>query len=383
MNAGDEPALAMRPRAGTDRPRKRVPLKYERLPLMAASIIALLAALWAGVMRLGWSLPPIQPGLYLAHGPLMVGGFLGTLISLERAVALGAGWSYAAPALSGAGALALIAGAPDAIGPILVTGGSLGLVANFAAILRRQSAPFTITMAAGAVAWLIGNCLWLAGVHIFQMFCWWAGFLVLTIAGERLELSRLTGPDRQHHLSFAAATIVFVAGLASALPAPALGLRLAGAGMLALAIWLWRDDLARRTVKQQGLTRFIAANLLAGYFWLGAAGIAWLWFGGEFTMFGYDAMLHTVFLGFVFSMVFAHAPLIFPAVLGRPLPFRRSFYVHSALLHGSLLLRISGDLWGSYRAYDWGGLLNVLAVLIFVGVTMQAIAFGGARSQAA
>jgi len=42
----------------------------------------------------------------------MVSGFLGTLISLERAVALKARWPYAAPLLSGLGDAALIVGGP-------------------------------------------------------------------------------------------------------------------------------------------------------------------------------------------------------------------------------------------------------------------------------
>src|SRR6185437_2519284 len=160
------------------------------------------------------------------------------------------------------------------------------------------------------------------------------------------------------------------------LPAPALGLRLAGLGMFAMALWLWRYDLARRTVKRQGLTRFIAVNLLAGYFWLGFGGLAWIWFGNDLATFHYDVMLHSIFLGFVFSMIFAHAPMIFPAVLQRPLPYRRIFYAHSALLHVSLLLRIGGDLAHSYPAYEWGGVLNVVAVLIFVANTGHAVISG-------
>lgn len=349
-------------------------LKYERLPLLALSILALLAALWAGLLRLGWELPQIQPGLSLAHGPLMVCGFLGTLISLERAVALGKGWSYSAPILSGAGALALIVGINDPVGPLLITIGSAGLIATFAAILRRQTALFTITMALGAVAWFVGNCMWLASLPITEMFFWWTGFLVLTIVGERLELSRLTGLGERGRLPFVASAASFLIGLAIALPAPAFGLRLAGLGMFAMALWLARYDLARRTVRQKGLTRYIAVNLLAGYFWLGVGGLAWLWFGNDLTTFHYDVMLHTVFLGFVFSMIFAHAPIIFPAVTGRAVPYHGAFYVHSVILHSSLLLRVAGDLSTSYAAYKWGGLFNVIAILVFVGSTAHAIA---------
>jgi hypothetical protein len=344
-------------------------------------MFALLSALWAGLLRLGLGLPAIQSGLYTAHGPLMVSGFLGTLISLERAVALGEGWAYVAPSLSGLGALALIAGVPDPPAALLITLGSAALIVNFLAILRRQAALFTVTMALGAVAWFVGNCLWLAGIPIIEMFFWWTGFLVLTIVGERLELSRLTGFDEQKKTAFLVGVGVFSASLAISSRIPGTGLRLAGLSMLAMALWLARYDLARRTVKQRGLTRFIAVNLLAGYFWLGIGGIAWLCFGDDLTTFHYDMMLHTVFLGFVFSMIFAHAPLIFPAVLQRQLPYRNSFFVHSAVLHLSLVVRMTGDLSGSYEAYEWGALLNVLAVLVFVANTMRAIVLGMSRSR--
>ena len=56
----------------------------------------------------------------------------------------------------------------------------------------------------------------------------------------------------------------------------------------------------------------------------------------------YDAILHALFLGFTFGMIFGHAPIIFPAVLGRPLPYRPAFYLHLILLQATLLLRIGG-----------------------------------------
>ena len=61
------------------------------LPFLVPALLALLVALWAGLLRLGWVLPSTR-GLALAHGPLMVSGFLGALIALERAVALKIRW---------------------------------------------------------------------------------------------------------------------------------------------------------------------------------------------------------------------------------------------------------------------------------------------------
>ena len=61
-----------------------------RLPLILIAIISLLAAMWAGLIRIGWDYASWQPDLAQAHGALMVSGFLGTVIGLERAVAAAA-----------------------------------------------------------------------------------------------------------------------------------------------------------------------------------------------------------------------------------------------------------------------------------------------------
>lgn len=352
--------------------------KIGRLPLLAIAMLSLLAALWAGLLRLGWQPLALEPPLAQAHGPLMVCCFLGTLISLERAVALDGLWAYIAPLLCGLGALTLIAGVPGEAGPALITLGSLGLVLNFGAIIRRQTALFTVTMGLGALAWLVGNCLWLTGTPISGMVFWWAGFLVLTIVGERLELSRMTGPARLSHQMFLIALALYVAGLISASVGLDAGPRLVGVGMITLTLWLARYDVARRTISVPGLTRFIAVNLLAGYGWLGVSGVIWCF--PSYAPLHYDAMLHSLFLGFVFSMIFAHAPIIFPAVLGGPLRFSRLFYAHTVLLHLSLLLRVGGDVVDSFWAYEWGGMFNVISLLLFVAVTVLA-ARAGARER--
>ena len=122
-----------------------------RLPLLALGMLALLTGLWAGLARLGWAVPLPRSGFSSLHGPLMVSGFLGTLISLERAVALGRPWAYAAPLLTGLGGVGLIVGAPLLAAQWLMLAGSLGLVAIFAAIIRRHPALYTFTMGGGSL----------------------------------------------------------------------------------------------------------------------------------------------------------------------------------------------------------------------------------------
>jgi hypothetical protein len=46
----------------------------------------------------------------------LVSGVFGRLVGLERAVALGIGWAYAAPALSASGTVLLVGGLPSTTG---------------------------------------------------------------------------------------------------------------------------------------------------------------------------------------------------------------------------------------------------------------------------
>lgn len=343
-------------------------------PLLAAAVVILLAGLWEGLVYLGLPLPAGAASLHEGHGPMMVLGFLGTLIALERAVALNAAWAYVAPVAAALGGLAVLVGAPDRLGPILLAIGGAVLVAVFAAIHRIQASLHNIVLAAGAVCWVLAAGTWLAGWSVPRFVPWLAGFLVLTITGERLELSRLTAVSRAARSLFIGAAGLFTAGMIASTVTEPPGVRVAGLGLLALAFWLGRYDIARRTVRAHGVTRYIAAALLTGYVWLAVGGGLWLAVGRMSSGPAYDAMLHAIFLGFVISMIFAHAPVIVPAVLGRPFPFRRILYVPLVLLHLTLVLRLlGGDAAGNRAAWQWGGSLNEVALLLFLGLSAAAI----------
>ncbi|HET8600222.1 MAG TPA: multicopper oxidase domain-containing protein [Segeticoccus sp.] len=339
-------------------------------PWMALGVVALLAGLWAALILLGLPVPHTALPLAAAHGPLMALAFLGTLISAERAVALGRWWAFLAPAAAGLGGLATIAGAPFVLGPALLTFAGLALVAVFLALYQLQPAVHTAVMTAGAACWPVAAGLWLAGWDVPRFVPWLAGFLVLTIAGERLELSRVAITSEPVRRVLVALSGALLTALVLSLWTEDLGVRLAGAALIGVAGWLLRYDVARRTIRIPGLTRYMAAALLAGYVWLAAGGALWLAVGRMADGSAYDAMLHSIFLGFVMSMVFAHAPVIVPAVLGVRLPYRRVFYVHLALLHLSLLVRLlGGDALGNRLAWQVGGVLNEVALLLFLVVT--------------
>jgi hypothetical protein len=224
----------------------------------------------------------------------------------------------------------------------------------------------------------VGNVQWLGGAPIFRVVFWWLAFLVLTIAGERLELNRLLRPTPLIRGEFVLAVAVVLGGVAATVWWPESGVRALGVGLIAVTSWLARHDVARRTVHQRGLTRFMAVSLLGGYVWLGAGGAIAAVAGVAMPGVIYDALLHAVFVGFVMSMVFAHAPIIFPAVLSMPLPYRSSFYLHVAVLHVSLIVRVAGDLVDSLGRWRvWGGLLNAAALLLFLLNTARSMAVRG------
>ena len=346
-----------------------------RVPLLLLAFASLFLGIDAGLARLGWS--SSGAGLAAMHGPLMASGFFGTVISLERAVALGRRWAYAAPLAAGLGALAAMLAAPPTVAPALSAAGSAVMLAASVAVYRRQRELFTLTLALGAACWTVGNLLWLGGRPVYAVVPWWIAFLVLTIAGERLELSRFLPPSPAAQRVFAALLIALLGGVTASLFAWTSGTLVLGLALAGLALWLMRQDVARRTVKGSGLTRFIAVCLLSGYVWLAVGGISILASGGLDSGGAlYDAALHAVLLGFVFSMVFGHAPIIFPAVLRVAVPYHPYFYAPLALLHASLLVRLAGDLAPSIEWRAWGGALNGIALVAFVLGTIAAVIRG-------
>lgn len=330
-----------------------------RLPILLAGAASLVAGIVAGEGRMGW--PTGSADLALAHGPLMICGFFGTMIGLERAVALGRPWGWGAPLLTALGGIALMSGRVGIAAPLLSLG-SLVFVAMSLAVIRRQVEIFTVILGLGGLSWAGGNLAWLLGGEVAASVPAWAAFLVLTIAGERLELSRFLPPRRHRTPTLIPPLLLLLAG---ALPSP-WSWPLFGAGLALLALWSGLNDVVRRTIRQPGLTRYGAACLLSGYVWAGLGGVLML--GLEPGLGGplYDAALHALFVGFVFSMVFGHAPVILPAVLRVNVPFKAYFYVPLALLHASLLLRLAGDFADALAVRQWGGLLNAVAVAVFI-----------------
>lgn len=98
------------------KPPRRKAVSPWRFALLLPGGLALLAGLDAALLLLGVPAPVTTGRLPDVHGVLLVVGFVGTLVALERSVALGHRAGFLSPALLGAGGVLLVSPAPLAAG---------------------------------------------------------------------------------------------------------------------------------------------------------------------------------------------------------------------------------------------------------------------------
>jgi hypothetical protein len=332
-------------------------LRILPLPLVG---LALLAGVFGGMVRLGWGLPLAVPAAH--HGLLMTGGFLGTLITLERTVVLPSRWWRVFPLLSAMGTVLLLAGQVRAA-LIAMMLADLGLLAAYAGQMRHHREPHWYLFVAGALCWLVGNVVLWRTYLVPAATPWWIAFILLTIVGERLELTRyLPVPSWAKGLLWVVLAAL-VAGVL--LPFHGPGSHVLGGAAVAAALWLMRYDMARVGVRKAGFHRYVATGLLVGYGWLLLHGLLLL-LGDAHPLF-YDLYLHTFFLGFAFSMIWAHAPIILPSVLRSPhRPYHRLLWLGWALFQLTLLARMACTLLGAVELRRFFGVANGFTIVLMI-----------------
>lgn len=342
--------------------------------VFAVTVVSLLASgIVGGLLRAGVALPVSDawPGrAVVAHAFLMICAFLGTVIGLERAVASKSRLALLAPigaALAGAAALA----GRMPLASWLGVAAALSFVGVSVLMWVRQPAVHIGVLLLGALAWLVGALLFALGdgSRSAAAVPWWFSFLVLTIAGERLEMTRLMRRRRYAGAALGVVLGALLFGSAAFAVAPVTGARVFGLALCGLAVWLFCFDIARRTLAAAGLSRYMALCLLSGYAWLGIAGVAWIATASGQPM--RDLALHALGIGFVFSMVLAHAPVILPALTGIKVAFGAHFYAPLLLLQASLVVRSAGSL--DFAWLGAGAIGNALAIAAFL-LTMLASA---------
>jgi hypothetical protein len=346
-----------------------------RIPLLQYSLVIAVAAaaitgVLSGLARLG--IPAGWGGSHAAaHGPLLVLGLFGTVVSLERAQAMGARWALAAPGAFAATAAAILVGWAPAPWMDVAAGAGM-LAANVAAVVRRPTQVVWLLLAGSALL-LLGNLRWAVGDPLFRLAPAWIGFFVLTIVAERQRHSRNAPPPPwAARLLVAIVTIIIIAAGARTSGVRS-GIHVLGAAMIAVAVWQLRYDVARQTIRQNGYPRFMGTGARAGMVWLLAA-------GGLLVVYGlppagpvYDAALHAVFVGYLLSTAFAHALDVLPTVAGVRIPFTPLLYAPLALLHASLIGRVLGDVGDVLLLRRVGAIGNALAIGLFGLIAVAAV----------
>ena len=334
-------------------------MKNRHFLILPLVFISLLAGILTGWIRIGWNMPlAVLAG---NHGALMVGSFLGTLICLERTISFPNRFALIVPLLNVLSAVFIFAGLSRTAYVFLLLG-SAGLTIIYYMYYIKHKKLYILIMMAGSMCYLIGNVLLIKSSFFPASAMWWIAFLFFTITGERLDLSRFLVRSRLVTGSLIFMLALFLAGIIA--PFHLYGGYIIAISMTGSAIWLFKYDMAKHSIKKPGLSFYSGIILLSGYFWLGVTGL-FMAYGSYFGLL-YDSALHVFFLGFVFSMIFAHAPVILPAVLKLQVnPFGKSLYFWVILLNLSLILRVSGIFTGTAPYKELAGLLNGIALTGF------------------
>jgi hypothetical protein len=322
-------------------------------------IAALLLAIWSGWIRIGFSLP--VTGFAAQHGSMMVNCFLASLIYLERAVTFKNKTILLLPFISAVAVISIAAGYVTAAMYMHVLSGA-GFVAMCAYFIYKYKELHYFVFFVGAFCLLLGNMVLLKTTLYASSVVWWMLFLLFTIVAERLELSRFlpSGKTRQRSLVVILA-FVFISAF---IPFHSGGNWMLSISIALTALWLLKFDMAFKSIRNKGQHRYSGLLLITGYAWLFITALTIL--VQPHFAFGYDAFLHSFFLGFVFAMIFSHAPIILPAIAKLPIKiYRPVLYVWFVLLQLSLIVRIIADLFGDITCRKYAGLTNGITIIIF------------------
>lgn len=331
--------------------------RLERLPFVILAMLSLITGLLAGLQRIGWNLPinNILPD----HGAIMVGGFLGTLIILEKIIPLKRNILYVFPIISGASVVLFFIGQPIYSVACLVFA-SAGLSIIFFIYWIREKSSIYFLMVAGAICWLTGNILLI--IHNFYPVSlpWWMAFVLLIITAERLELMKFLPVSSNQKMIFIGMLLTFVTGCLISFHG--VGNYLAAFSLVGSSIWLMRHDVVALNLRKKDLPRYVGVALLSGYFALLLSGTFLLILTEQ--PLGYDIVVHSFFIGFVFSMIFAHGPIILPGVLGiSAKPYHSIFFIWLAMLHGSWITRAISDITIDMQLRKYSGLISAIAII--------------------
>lgn len=344
--------------------------------MFAVAIACLTTGVWGGLVRLYSSPFPLNSlnvDWVSFHGALMVCGFFGTFVGVQFATTTKHWATLIAPMLTAAAGLVLVLYSTASSFGLRGSPATLGISISSAALLivvlgQSLISPsrYVTILSVGVACWLVGNLLWHWRWEIHQLLVWWMAFVTLSIVAWRLHLSRCLRPKRWQHVILFLSMLVLFSGLLISTTERKLGEPIAGTAMTAIAVWMVWGDIGRYRKHNPGWPKFSATCLLMGYFWLAIAGLG-LVFHPPIPKYGvvYDSVVHSFFLGFVMTMIFAQVHEIGSRVLNIPMRFGRSLYVWTIVLQVSVVTRIVADIVSQLDLHSAGGIVNAAAILMF------------------
>jgi len=292
---------------------------------------------------------------------------MGALISMERAVVMKNKAWFLIPILAIlALPLNLLGFTQIAIVSIVLSSTGLTFLMYIQSTRVKEASHYVITL--GAFCWAVGNALLLKSDFIPMVVPWWIAFLLFTIVGERLELSRFLPVKK----IFIVLLYVLIAGVFASffIPFHFGGSRITGILIVLIALWLLRFDMARKSIKKKGEYRYIGLGLIVGFVWLLVHALIMIFLENHALY--YDLWVHSFFLGFAFSMIWAHAPIIFPAIVKvNRLIYHPVLYIPWLLFQLSLIGRVWASFAGNIELRQFFGVANGwIILLMFLSMAM-------------
>jgi hypothetical protein len=197
---------------------------------------------------------------------------------------------------------------------------------------------------------------------------------ISVIAVERLEMSMLFRKRSARFVLFALIAWCFLWILTTWQGVPNLT-TMGVVTLILVASLVFHDSVLHvsRTHAGHGLHRFLRSALILAYLWLFAGAVvmtAWAQFSPAIFK---DVLFHLFALGFIFTMILGHAPLILPAALGMP-PLQKAPVIPFVIFQGATFFRILGDfsLTRSIPFWQWSGwitgIINVLSFFAYIAL---------------
>lgn len=368
-------------------PPLRAPSPVLRVAMMVG-VACFLGAVLTGIWRLaatrGFPVPPV-PTEWPPHGHWMVGGFLAVLIMVERMATLPPGWLVWVPFVYALGAVTVHTGWAVSRGAVIL--GFLGWTLHRVRAIRVYRAPEKPLIEVAALGLLTlavmrpGGLTGRPDVALAGL-----GAIVGVIAVERLELllrGRAFGPRAVWAGLLGWMALLAGSVLWGPLPLPILGLAtvLVMGGVLAhdaavrAAVRVFRGATGSGPGSLPPLYGFLTKALLLAYAWMGLGGALLAGWGALPPATAKDMVYHAVGLGFIFTMILAHAPVILPAVLGGA-PIRRAPVGLFWLFQGTTVLRLVGDVAVAKAPalWAWTGWPTGLLHTVFLALYMVTLA---------